>query len=128
MIKDKLSTEDLNEIVRKTAELKKLQAAEDSLEARATIPSLHLGDLKREATEYPIAVTENENDSGVTVVRHELGSTSGIAYVNFGVDVSGLHLDDAPLLPLFTKMMMETGAGDLDSVALSRKIGTVDEM
>jgi presequence protease len=123
VIKAKLSDAELAEIVRKTAELKKLQAAEDSVEARATIPSLALSDLKRETTEYPIAVTANENESGVTVVRHELGSTSGIAYVNFGVDLSGLSLDDAPLLPLFTQVMMETGAGDLNSVALSRKIG-----
>lgn len=123
-IKAKMSPEDLDEIVRRTTELKKLQAAEDSLESRATIPSLQLSDLERETTEYPIAVTANENDSGITVVRHELGSTSGIAYVNFGVDLSGLPFDDASLLPLLTDMMMETGAGDLDSVALSRKIGT----
>ena len=123
-IKEQLSEEELNDIVSKTAELKKLQAQEDSAEARATIPSLELSDLKREPTEYPIAVTENENESGVTVVRHELGSTSGIAYVSFGVDLSRLPLDDAPLLPLFTKVMMETGAGEYDSVALSRKIGT----
>jgi len=122
-IKATLSEEELSEIVAKTAELKKLQAQEDSAEARATIPSLELSDLKRESTEYPIAVTENENESGVTVVRHELGSTSGIAYVNFGVDLSNLPLDDAPLLPLFTKVMMETGAGEYDSVALSRRIG-----
>lgn len=122
-IKAKMSDQQLNEIIRKTAELKKLQADEDSVEARATIPSLALSDLKRETTEYPIVVRANENDSGVTVVRHELGSTSGIAYVNLGVDLSGLSLNDAPLLPLFTQVMTETGAGDLDSVALSRKIG-----
>jgi len=122
-IKAQLSEEELNEIVTKTAELKKLQAQDDSPEARATIPSLELSDLKREATEYPIAVTENENDSGVTVVRHELGSTSGIAYVSLAVDLSRLPLEDASLLPLFTKVMMETGAGEYDSVALSRKIG-----
>jgi presequence protease len=123
-IQSKMSSEEIDEIVRKASELKSLQAAEDSIEDRATIPSLQLSDLRREATEYPIAVTENENNSGVTVVRHELGSTSGIAYVNLGVDLSRLPLDDAPLMPLFTKLMMETGAGDLDSVALSRKIGT----
>jgi presequence protease len=124
-IQSKMSSEEIEEIVRKANELKSLQAAEDSIEDRATIPSLQLSDLRRETTEYPIAVTENENNSGVTVVRHELGSTSGIAYVNFGVDLSRLPLDDAPLMPLFTKLMMETGAGDLDSVALSRKIGTL---
>eukprot|EP00568_Trieres_chinensis_P010251 CAMPEP_0183296302 /NCGR_PEP_ID=MMETSP0160_2-20130417/3918_1 /TAXON_ID=2839 ORGANISM="Odontella Sinensis, Strain Grunow 1884" /NCGR_SAMPLE_ID=MMETSP0160_2 /ASSEMBLY_ACC=CAM_ASM_000250 /LENGTH=1106 /DNA_ID=CAMNT_0025457905 /DNA_START=80 /DNA_END=3400 /DNA_ORIENTATION=+ len=123
-IKASLSDKELDEIMTKTKTLKELQAAEDSPEARATIPSLELSDLKREVTEYPIAVKENENESGVTVVRHELGSTSGIAYVNFGVDLSALSLDDAPLLSLFTRMMMETGAGEYSDVQLSRRIGT----
>jgi len=123
-IKASLTDENLQDIINKTNDLKKIQAAEDPPEARATIPSLELSDLKREVTDYPIAITENENDTGVTVVRHELGSTSGIAYVGFGVDVSGLSLEDAPLLSLFTRIMMETGAGEYSDVQLSRKIGT----
>jgi Zn-dependent M16 (insulinase) family peptidase len=123
-IKSKLSNEELEKIIHTTKKLKELQSAEDTPEERATIPSLELGDLKREVTEYPIAVSENENSSGVTVIRHELGSTSGIAYVNLGVDLSGLPFEDAALLPLLTRVMMETGAGDYDSVALSRRIGT----
>merc|ERR1712194_500076 len=66
----------------------------------------------------------NEADSGVTVVRHEMVSTSGIAYVDFGVDISGVSLEDTTLLPIFTRIMMETGAGEYDDVALSRRIGT----
>jgi presequence protease len=123
-IKSKMSDEELEDVVRKTIELKKLQSREDPPEARATIPQLELSDLKRETTEYPIVVTKNEGGSGVTVVRHEMGSTSGIAYCNLMVDLSRLPLDDVPLLPLFTRVMKETGAGDMDSVALSRKIGT----
>lgn len=123
-IRSKLSDEELEDIIRKTSELKELQATEDTPEARATIPSLKLSDLKRETTEYPIAVTENENGSGITVARHELGSTSGIAYVNLAVDLSKLSLDDLPLLPLLTRVMTEAGAGEYDSVALSRRIGT----
>lgn len=123
-IKSTLSEDELQDIIDKTIELKKLQASEDPPEARATIPSLELKDLKREETEYPIAVSENENGSGVTVVRHELGSTSGIAYVNFGIDLSVLSLDDVPLLPLFGRMLKETGAGEYDPKALSQRIGT----
>jgi len=123
-IKAKLSDEELDEIIAKTSELKKLQAAEDPPEARATIPSLDIADLKRESTEYPIAINDNENNSGVTVVRHELASTSGIAYVKFGVDVSGIALEDVPLLSLFCRLMKETGAGELSDIDLSRKIGT----
>lgn len=123
-IKASLSDEEIDNIIDTTKKLKELQASEDSPEARATIPKLTLGDLKRESTEYPIEVTENENDSGITVLRHELGSTSGIAYAVLGVDLSPLPVEDIALLPLMTRVMMETGAGEYDQVALSRRIGT----
>jgi Zn-dependent M16 (insulinase) family peptidase len=123
-IKASMSDDQLEDVIAKTIELKKIQAAEDPPEARATIPSLQLSDLKREVSEYPIAVSENEANSGVTVVRHEMGSTSGIAYAALGLDISMLPLEDIPLLPLMTRIMMETGAGDYDSgVALSQRIG-----
>ena len=118
-----MSEDDLISIIDKTVELKKLQGSEDPPEARATIPSLELEDLKREVTEYPIEVTENAADSGITYVTHEMGSTSGIAYATLAVDISGIPLEDVPLIPLFTRLMKETGAGEYDSVALSRQIG-----
>jgi len=123
-IKSSLSDEELDDVIKKTVELKALQASEDAPEDRATIPSLELADLKREVTEFPIEVSENENDSGVTVVRHELASTSGIAYVNFAVDTSGVDYNDIALLPIFTRIMTETGAGEYTDVQLSQRIGT----
>jgi len=123
-IKEAMSDEEIDKVIETTKKLKELQGAEDSPEDRATIPALELGDLKRDVAEYPIEVAKNENDSGISVIRHELGSTSGIAYVNLAVDLSLLSVEDIPLLPLMTSMMMETGAGEYDSVALSRRIGT----
>ena len=123
-IKASLSDEEIEKVIETTKKLKELQAAEDSPEERATIPKLKLEDLKRESTEYPIDVTKNEAGSGITVLRHELTSTSGIAYAVLGVDLSNLSVDDISLLPLFTRVMMETGAGEYDQVALSRQIGT----
>lgn len=123
-IKSSLNDEELDDVIKKTLELKALQASEDSPEDRATIPSLELADLKREVTEFPIEVSENENESGVTVIRHELASTSGIAYVNFAVDISGVDYNDIALLPIFTRIMTETGAGEYSDVQLSQRIGT----
>lgn len=123
-IKNSLSDEEISKIIETTKKLKELQGAEDTPEERATIPMLELGDLKREVTEYPIEVNENENDSGVTVLRHELGSTSGICYAILGVDLSPLSVEDITLIPLITRMMMDNGAGEYDHVALSRRIGT----
>ena len=123
-IKNKLSEDEIEEIIRKTQELKALQAAEDPPEARATIPSLELSDLKREVTEFPIEITEDEAGTGIKVARHELASTSGIAYASLAVDMSTLPLEDVALIPLLTKIMTQTGAGEYDPVALARRIGT----
>mmetsp|Transcript_1976 Transcript_1976/g.2768 ORF Transcript_1976/g.2768 Transcript_1976/m.2768 type:complete len:1084 (-) Transcript_1976:233-3484(-) len=122
-IKAGMSEEQLDEVISKTKELKRIQASEDTPEERATIPSLSLPDLKREVTEYPIDVSEDENESGVTVVRHELLSTSGIAYAGLLVDLSMVALEDVPLLQLFTRMMTQTGTSEYDPVALTQRIG-----
>merc|ERR1739844_640347 len=104
-IKESLSEQDIDNIIQNTVTLKQIQAAEDSPEASATIPKLSLEDLTREVAEYPIEVTESQ---GVTVVKHEMVSTSGIAYAEFGVDISGVSTDDIVLLPIFTRILMET--------------------
>jgi hypothetical protein len=64
----------------------------------------------------------NAYGSGVTVVTHPL-STNGIVYADLGLDLTQVHFDDVPLLPLFARMLTETGTKDLDRVALSRVIG-----
>jgi len=123
-IKDKMTDDELDDIIEKTAELKRLQAKEDSPEAIATIPSLTLSDLDKDVKEYPIEVTPNYADTGITAVTNKMVSTSGILYATLAVDVSDVKLEDVPLIPLFTRVMMETGAGEFDDVALSRRIGT----
>jgi len=123
-IKSSLSDTELDKIINDTTVLRAFQAAEDTSEDRNTIPSLDLSDLTRTVTEYPTDVTENESGSGITVLRHELSSTSGIAYVNFAVDVSGVAFEDMPLLSLYTRVMTGTGAGEYSVVELSRRIGT----
>ena len=123
-IKATLSDDQVQEIITHTKELKRQQSAEDSPEDIATIPSLTLADLDATTKEYPIAVEENYEGTGVTVVRHELSSTSGIVYADAGFDISNVDYDDIPLLPLLTRVMMETGTSSMDSVQLSRKIGT----
>jgi len=122
-IKSSLTDDDLAKVIDDTNILRAAQATEDSPEDRNTIPSLQLSDLKREVTEYPIAVSDDENGSGVTVLRHEQSSTSGIAYIDFAVDVSQVPFEDVPLLSLFTRIMTETGAGGLSDVDLSQRIG-----
>jgi len=97
------------------------QAAEDSPESIATIPSLTLEDLDPEVKEYPLEVSAK---SGVTVVTSAMPSTSGILYTSLAVDVSDVPLDDAPLISIMTRLMSEAGTSSLSDVELAQKIGT----
>jgi len=123
-IKASLNDEDLQDIINSTKNLKQLQSSEDSLEDRQTIPKLALSDMKREVTEYPCAVNYNHNDSGVTIIKHELPLTSGIVYVHFVIDITNVPLKDVSLLPLFTRILTEVGTSNYSDVELSRYIGT----
>ena len=58
----------------------------------------------------------------MALLTHEL-PTSGIAYADLGLDLTRLSVEQLSLLPLFSRLMLETGAGELDEVALSRAIG-----
>jgi len=123
-IKAGMTEDEIKEIERKMNELKELQAKEDSAEDIATIPTLNKEDLEKKVEEYPIEVTSDFNGEGITLVENIMPSTSGVIYTNFGVDVSDIDLEDMPLLPLFCRILMETGAGEYDDVQLSRRINT----
>jgi Zn-dependent M16 (insulinase) family peptidase len=91
-----------------------------------SVVQLSLADLRRDVVEIPIAVDQGFGGGRATVVTHDL-STSGIVYFELELDI-GAALDfdtDLPLLPLFTRLLLETGAGELDRVALSQRIGSV---
>ena len=123
-IKAGMTEDDIKEIERKMNELKQLQAKEDTAEDIATIPTLNKEDLETKVEEYPIEVIPDFDGSGVTVVENIMPSTSGVIYTNFGIDVSDVDLEDMPLLPLFCRILMETGAGQHDDVQLTRRINT----
>ena len=122
-IKAGLSPAQLDEIILQTKALKEAQAAEDSAEARTSLPRLTLEDIEKAAADIPITVLREGGKHAETVLTHNL-QTSGILYADIGFDFSGIDPADAALLPLFTRLMMEAGTASLDEVALQRKIGS----
>jgi len=118
--KSKMSPEKINNEIKQTQKLKELQAAEDSLEAKGSIPSLNLSDLERNIKKVPIDIY-NWND--VKIVKHAL-PTSGIIYADIGFDFTSIPLSEYPLLGLFSKMILETGTNEMSQVELTRHIST----
>jgi len=120
-IKNDLSKEEIDKIIEQTAALKEAQAAEDSPEAKATIPRLTLDDIEKEVQRLPISV--DKRTDGTTVLTHEL-QTNGILYADVGFDYSKIPSSELVLMNLLTRMMTEAGTDTLDEVGLSRRIGS----
>ena len=59
--------------------------------------------------EYPISVEENAYNTGITIISHELGLTSGILYADFGVDMSNISYEDVRYLQLFELLLESVG-------------------
>jgi len=121
-VKSSMSEQELKEVMEVSNRLKVAQEAPDSPEARATLPQLGLEDIDPVAKELPIDVKDNIDGVEATVVTHDL-ETSGILYTNVLFDYSKIDEEDLELLPLFSRMLTETGTKQFDFTTLSRRIG-----
>jgi Zn-dependent M16 (insulinase) family peptidase len=115
----RMSAAELDAVVAATRALKLAQETPDSPEALATIPTLKLADLPRRNTLVPIEATQLRD---TRVLYHDL-FTNGVVYLDIGFDLHTLPADLIPLVPLFSRALMETGAGNDDFVRLSQRIG-----
>ncbi len=113
-----MSDADVASVIENTRKLKHLQETPDSPEALATIPSLQLSDLPRQNAVIPMAAGDI---GGTRVFTHDL-DTSGIVYLDIGLDLRTLTPDLIPHLTLFRRAILETGAGKADFVELSQRI------
>jgi len=131
-IRASMSPEEVQTIIAETAALKHAQLAEDSAEAKATLPRLTLEDIDRRQRETPLAVQVPElleagrdtNIGGHTVIlSHELQS-NGILYADVAFDYSNVRHADIELLGLFGRMLLECGTDKLTELELHQHINT----
>lgn len=115
--------QELQDILDQAKSLEEIQSADDPPETVAAIPSLSLDDLDKNEVEFPINIVENAFGADVTLVSHIVPSSSGIAYVDMGFDISNIQYEDLPLLPFLQRMMLETGTRNMTDVELDRLIG-----
>lgn len=113
-----------NVLIAESKHLSLVQATEDTPQTLASIPSLQLEDLDRSGEEYPISIEKDVRGSGVTVLIHEVLTSSGIAYIDFGMDISKVALEDAYLIPLLSRLIIEVGRDESNGdIILARQIG-----
>ena len=115
-----LREQDRRKLFERTQALRALQQEPDTPEALATLPRLRIEDLPRENKTIPC---EHMRVSDVPVLRHDL-FTNGILYCDIGLNLHLLPQQYLPFVPIFSRALLETGAGPDDFVALSQRIST----
>lgn len=97
-----------------------MQEAPDSLEDLAKIPRLGLADLPGENAAIP---QRREQAHGATLSLHDL-PTSGIVYLDLGLDLSAVPDRLLPLVPILGRALLEMGTQKTGFVDLTRRIAT----
>ncbi len=110
-----MNDKEYENVIEEGKKLKKLQAEEESPEVIASNPRLSISDIDKSSIEYPIEVEEDAFGSGIRLITHEVTS-SGIAYVNFGMDVSMIPYEDIELFPALITLMNEAGTSDMSEI------------
>jgi Zn-dependent M16 (insulinase) family peptidase len=106
-----MSDEEYKRLLEEGVRLKQLQETDETPEVLATNPALSISDIDPIPTEYPINVDEDAFTSGIRVVTHEVAS-SGIAYVDLGLDISMIPFEDTIFLPSLITLLNEAGTKD----------------
>lgn len=117
--KQAMTKQELEEIIRNTAELKRFQETPNSAEALSTLPSLTLDDLDRENKLIPLEVLDA---GGVELLYHDL-FTNGIVYLDMVFDLKAVPQELLPYLQLFAGGLLKMGTDQEDFVSLSQRIG-----
>mgnify|MGYP000493781292 CR=1 FL=1 len=114
-----MTSEDLQAAVESTRHLKELQETPDSPEALATIPSLKLEDLDKQAKSVP---SETSESNGAQIMYHDL-FTNSIVYLDAGFNLHTLPQDLLPYATIFGEALLEIGTETEDFVKLTQRIG-----
>ncbi len=120
-IKASWSREEIDEIVKMNEKLALWQASEDTPEQKATLPKLHIEDLKQTPTILPKKIGSFD---GNTVITHDLDS-SGISYVSLYADICDLELKDYSLLGLLNTLLGSMATENYDTLHLVQKMKSV---
>lgn len=118
-VKQSMTRKQLEGLVNKTAELKRLQEMPNSKEALATLPSLTLSDLDTQNKNVPLEILD---EGGAELLYHDL-FTNGIVYLDLVFDLKSVPQDILPYLQLVAGGLVKMGTTEEDFVSLSQRIG-----
>lgn len=118
IIKNKYSLEQLKEIDKQAAQLKKYQTEEDSPEAARALPKLRIDDIPESVEIIP---AKTAKISEVNILKHDI-FTNGIAYIDLSFDLSNIPEEYQLYIPLLGKIMLGMGAAGLSYAKMAKLI------
>ena len=121
--RDAMTDVELADVVERTAALRAAQEAEDTPEAKATLPRLHVSDIGEARSEPPLAV---DTTAPIPCLRHGI-PTNRLAYAMQYFDLSCVAFEDLPYVTLLCRLLKqlptrEHSAEELDNL-LAGKLG-----
>ena len=121
--RDAMTDVELADVVERTAALRAAQEAEDTPEAKATLPRLHVSDIGEARPEPPLVV---DTTAPIPCLRHGI-PTNRLAYAMQYFDLSRVAFEDLPYVTLLCRLLKqlptrEHSAEELDNL-LAGKLG-----
>ena len=123
-LKASMTERDLDAIAANVDALRAAQEAEDSLEAKATLPRLKVSDIGAGRPEPPLVIETVGTEGGsLPCLRHDI-PTHGIAYALTYFDLTHLSFAELPYVKVLCRLMQQLatkqhGAAELDSLISS---------
>lgn len=117
-IKAGLSKEELQELVKQTAELKAWQDTPDTPETLALIPMLSIKDIEPKGEILPQQVLE---EYGIKILSHHM-FTNGIAYADLLFDTTAVPQELLPYIPLLSGMLGKLSTASHEYGDISKEI------
>lgn len=121
--RDAMTDAELTNVVERTAALRAVQEAEDTPEAKATLPRLRVSDIGEARPEPPLVV---DTTAPIPCLRHGI-PTNRLAYAMQYFDLSRVAFEDLPYVTLLCRLLKqlptrEHSAEELDNL-LAGKLG-----
>ena len=121
--RDAMTDAELADVVERTVALRAAQEAEDTPEAKATLPRLRVSDIGEARPEPPLVV---DTTAPIPCLRHDI-PTNRLAYAMQYFDLSCVAFEDLPYVTLLCRLLKqlptsEHSAEELDNL-LAGKLG-----
>jgi len=116
-IKEKMSAEEIDELIKETNRLIELQGQADSPEALATIPALDVKDLEKKTKIIHSKIWHQD-----PVVLTHTFDTNGITYVDIGFKIDAVPEELVSYLAIYGNCLLKMGTEVEDYTSFSKRV------